>query len=160
MPSITTEQVVRSALTLALVGGFAFWFLWDGYVGYARENAASLAESLNLDRGSLTVVDVKLTAAEGSRLEQKLTQETSPQAVEELLGSPALVHGEDWYYLGPAGHLRVHMERGRVRGAQWTAGKHTETDLAWQRGIGFALAVLGIAAGVYLVRVLASRRSR
>ncbi len=159
MPSMTTEQVVRSALTLALIDGFAFWFLWDGYVGYARENAASLAESLNLDRGRPTVVDEKLTAAEGSRLEQKLTQEMSPDAVEKLLGSPALVHGEDWYYLGPGGNLRVHLERGQVRGAQWTAGKHTETDLAWQRGIGFSLAVLGIAAAVYLVHVLATRRN-
>ncbi len=41
-------RVIRAILLAVLVDGFAGAYLWDGYVGYARDNARALTGSLGL----------------------------------------------------------------------------------------------------------------
>ncbi|MGB2986743.1 MAG: hypothetical protein WBE26_12775 [Phycisphaerae bacterium] len=153
----TRERIVRTSLMMILINGFAIAFLWDGYVGYARRNAQQLIHSLGLRIDPLPAIHPKLTAGEAQRLMQSIKKEAESDAVTVLLGEPSFEHDHDAYYLGPAGHLRVRTESGRVASVDWTGGVHTETDQALQRWVGLGLGILGAVFIVQLVRVLTMR---
>lgn len=155
----TTERIVRATLAALLINGFAIAFLWDGYVGYARKNVEQLVVSLGLDLHPLPVIDKNFTAMAGDQLARELREGLSSEEVETRLGAAALSHGDDLYYLGPGGHLRIHLDHARVESAEWIDGIHAETDLAWQRWIGYALAVFGMASAVQFLRVVTIRVS-
>ncbi len=155
----TTERIVRATLAALLINGFAIAFLWDGHVGYARNNVEELVRSLGLDLQSRPVIDKKLTAMAGDQFTRELREGMLSDKVETRLGAPSLSHGDDLYYLGPGGHLRVHLDHSRVESAEWIDGIHLETDLAWQRWIGYVLAVFGIAAAAQFLRVVTLRVS-
>lgn len=149
----TIERITRSALMLVLINGFAIAYLWDGYVGYPRKNAIALAKSLGLEADPEPVINPKLTESQARRLMSASDGETGDLSIGEL-GRPSLEHGGDRYYLGPGGHLRIQADNAKV---EWVNGKHTETDLAWQRGIGFTLLVPGIICLFHFIRVVTAR---
>ncbi len=155
----TTERIVRATLAALLINGFAIAFLWDGYVGYARKNMDQLVRSLGLDPDPWPVIDYKLTAAAGDQLARELREGTPAEKVEAQLGKPDLSHGDDLYYLGPGGHLLLHLDHASVKSVEWIDGIHPETELAWQRWIGYALAVFGIATALQFLRVVTIRVS-
>lgn len=155
----TVGRIVRAGFLMALLNGFAIAFLWDGYVGYTRKNARELASALGLPSDPLPAIDPKLTAARARGFVEELKVGTVATAVTARLGEPGIEHGGDWYYLGPGGHLLVQYERGRVRRVEWVSGRHDETDLAWQRGIGYVLLIVGLCSLIHFLRVVTTRVS-
>lgn len=155
----TTERIVRATLLMVLINGFAVAFLWDGYVGYARRNAAELVGSLGLADEASREINPALTSAEAGRLMQDVESGADAAGVAAVLGPPAIEHGDDTYYLGPGGHLRIRWDQGRVARVLWTDGVHTERDLAIQRWFGYVLAVLGVIYIIHFIRVVTTRVS-
>ena len=155
----TNERIIRALLVTVFVGGFAGAFLWDGYVRYAQNNAVQLVRSLGLDETAKLVVKPNLTADEARRLAQRIAEGAAFDTLAAMLGEPQLARGDDAYYLGPGGHLRIHQERGRVESVEWRDGVHTDTDQVLQRYLGYALGLVGIGLIVRLVRVVMLRVS-
>lgn len=153
----TTERIVRTALLVVLTNGFGIAFLWDGYVGYARDNAEQLMGALGLDRGPFPAITPEVTSAEAQRVIQNISPGTDAVAVEALLGGPTLEHGDDMYYLGPGGHLRIRLDRGRVASVKWIDGIHPESELTHQRWIGYGLGVLGLLFLLHFIHVVTTR---
>ena len=153
----TTERIVRTTLLVVLTNVFGIAFLWDGYVGYARDNAEQLVGSLGLDPDPFPAITPEFTSAEAHRVTQDVSPGTDAASVEGLLGRPTLEHGDDMYYLGPGGHLRIRLDRGRVASAKWIDGIHSESELAHQRWIGYGLGALGILFLVHFIRVITTR---
>ena len=150
----TTERIVRTTLLVVLTNGFAIAFLWDGYVGYARENAEQLVGSLGLKPDPFPAITPELTSVEARRFVQEVSPGTNAAAVKALLGEPTLDHGDDIYYLGPGGNLRIRLDRGRVTGVKWVDGIHPESELAHQRWIGYGLGALGVLFILHFIRVV------
>ncbi len=155
----TTERIARATLLVVLINGFAILFLWDGYVGYARDNARQLAQSLGLALDAPPAINPKLTAGEAQRLMQQVRKGADSGAVTAVLGEAAFTHAADAYYLGPGGHLRVIWDAGRVADVAWKEGIRSETDQALQRWIGLALGALGVILIVSFIRVVTTRVS-
>jgi hypothetical protein len=139
---------------MVLVNGFAAAYLWDATFGYPEDNARVLAHSLGLGLEHLPVINQKLTADYARRLIEDWHAGMDASAVKSRLGEASITHGGDWYYLGPGGSLRVRLGRGRVEHVEWTTGKHSETDLAWQERIGYGLLLAGVVLLVHFVRVV------
>lgn len=153
----TTERLVRSSMLTALICGFAIAFLWDGYVGYPRDNARQLMHSLGLSTDAAPVINQELTELLADRV---LRDVPSGEPVERLtagLGRPSFEHGDGVYYLGPGGHVRAGRRSDRIQDLAWVPGPHTETDLTLQKWCGYVLAVFGAVLVVLLVRVLRTR---
>ena len=155
----TRERMIRSSLGVIFVSGFAIAFLWDGFAGYPRDNARQLLSTLGLDSSERHTIDPKLTASEARKLVEEFVPGTDAAAVTDRLGPPIFEHGRDSYYLGPGGHLRARIEEGRVLNVEWTDGPHTETDLTYQRWIGYVLATVGLAFIFRFLRVVGTRVS-
>jgi hypothetical protein len=153
----STERVVRAALLTLIVDGFAVAFLWDGYAGYARDNVEKLVASLGMTLSNSPAVHPELTAREGRRLASALTHPGADRQPPDSLPPASIQHGEDHYYLGPGGHLRVRIRSGQVSEASWTDGPHNETDQTVQRWIGFGLLALGLFTAVRFAAVLSTR---
>lgn len=153
----TTERLLRSAALATLISVFCGLFLWDGYVGYPRANADELTKLLGLPSNPRPVIHRNLTAPRGVALAATWRLETKPEEVTTQLGEPGLKHGNDNYYLGPGGHLRVRTANGTVSEAEWVSGRNGDEELAWQRGIGFALLLPALLAILHLLRVAAFR---
>lgn len=153
----TTERIVRTMIPTLLFSGLAGAFLWDGFVGYARDNAEKLVQSLGLESDTAPVINTELTAARGRDLAGQIGAGDDFLSATRELGPPAFESGDDAYYVGPAGHLRVRHRSGRVENAEWVIAAHSESELTWQRGIGYVLSVVGFAMFLQLVRVLTLR---
>ena len=153
----TTERILRALLLALLVDLFAVAYLWDGYVGYARENGEELARLLGVEPDAVPAGLSELTRERGTALADQTKPGTEFAAVTSELGEPTVVHGDDAYYLGPAGWLHIAKSRDRVTSASWTYGKRTESDQQWQRWIGYVLALAGLVATANLARVLRTR---
>lgn len=153
----STERVVRTLLLMLLIDGFTVAYLWDGYVGYARQNANELVRLLGLPSGASPPINSTLTASEGQRLAQAVRAGDELSVVTAVLGRPNLEHGGDAYFLGPGGWLKVQLAGSRIASAAWTSGPKTESDQQWQRWIGYALAVVGLIVAVRLALVLITR---
>ena len=151
------ERVIRTLLLMALIAGFAIAYLWDGYVGYARRNAEELATLLGETPASLPLANPLLTAAEGRRMSQAAIPGDGPSAITSILGQPTLRHGDDAYFLGRGGWLKVQLTGDRIVGVAWTDGPKTESDQRWQRWIGYVLAVGGLIVAVRVALVLATQ---
>ena len=155
----TTERLVRAVLLVIMLSGFAGWYLWDGYVGYARANARALLELLGRQDEPPPAIDWELTEELANRLSADLGDQANLVNIEARLGQPTLQHGDDTYYLGPGGHLRVSTSPQGTTEAQWNDGRYGESELKSQRGIGYVLGVLTLAAIGHLLGVLATRVS-
>ena len=153
----STEKIVRNLLLFLLPAAFAIAFLLDGFYGYACNNAAQLSKSLGLSLEPPTTPDPRLTAAEAETLIGKIPLESTRRDAEERLGAPTIQRFTEGYYLGPGGHLRARYESDRLVALDWVNGVHSETDIALQRWIGFALTVFTAGLFVNLVRVASTR---
>jgi hypothetical protein len=158
------ERIVRHLLVTLLVTAFSVAFLLDGFGGYAENNVRQLVKSLGLPADHLPRHDQELTVAAAAAHRKNLTGGMTAGAVTEMLGEPAIRHGDAWYYLGPGGHLRADFaegqagrETGRLESATWVAGVHTETDIRLQKLIGFGLAAPAIVLIFVFVRVVTRR---
>ena len=161
MPNIisrtSTERVVRTLLLMLLIDGFTVAYLWDGYVGYARQNANELVRLLGLPSDAAPPINASLTTSEAQRIAQEFKPGGELSAVTSALGQPSLEHGGDAYFLGAGGWLKVQMTGGRIAIVVWTNGPKTESEQQWQRWIGYALAMGGLIVAVRLVMVFATR---
>ena len=155
----TTERIVRTTLLTVLVSAFAIAFLWDGYVGYARENAGQLIQSLGLDPDTSPPINQGLTAAKARRIIDEIEGAGTATAAKTALGEPTIERGNDTFYLAPGGHLHIRLEQSRVTDIEWVDGAHTETDQAMQRLLGQLMGLVGLALFCQFVRVLATRVS-
>lgn len=155
----TTERLVRALLLVILMNGFAIWYLWDGYAGYPRANARALIELLGLQGDPAPVINWELTEQSANRIISDLEDRATGADVESRLGEPALQHGSNTYYLGRGGHLRVSMNGNRVAEMLWGQGRYSESEQRSQRGIGYVLGVIGLAAIGHLLGVLVTRVS-
>lgn len=154
----TTERLIRTTLLAVVINAFAAAFLWDGYSGYARENAAALADSLGISPDPQPRIDMELTSMEATRLVAQIAIGASNSQVMELLGEPGLESGDRAYYLGAGGHITVRWGGDEIVSAEWVdASVHTETDLSWQGGIGAVLTFFGLFAILQLIRVVRTR---
>ncbi len=153
----TVERLIRATLLVVLVNGFALAYLWDGYVGYARDNVEALVNTLGLNTQLYPPVDPTMTEQRGTALAGEIKNRTPLRDVTAQLGEPALEHDGSLYFIGPGGHLRIALNRGFVTAVEWNRGNHSESDLLWQRGIGFVLVLCGVFALVHFVRVVRTR---
>jgi len=151
------ERIIRTLLLMVLISGFAVAYLWDGYVGYARRNAEELVTLLGETPAALPLANPLLTAAEGRRMSQAALPGDGASAIPSVLGQPTLRHGDDAYFLGAGGWLKVQWTGDRIVGAAWTDEPKTESDQRWQRWIGYALAVGGLIVAVRVALVLATQ---
>ena len=152
----TTGRVLRTAVLTVLLCGYAAWSLWDGYVTYPRENMLSVLEhKLGVEPPDpLPVIHPELTADAGEGIGER---ESLGQVAASLGGQP-LLHEGSAYFFGAVGYLKLELHGATVLGHQWVAeAKRTASDLIWQKTIGFALAPLGLAFAVQLLRVLRTR---
>lgn len=153
----SAERIIRSLLLSLFVDVFAVLYLYDGYVGYAHDNAVQLAALMGLPASSAPSPNPQLTAKRGRELSQEIR---IGQALDKLvaeLGAPGIHQPDAAYFLGPGGWLKVDLNQDRANGAKWHDGPHTESDLSIQRLIGWILVVLGFAATLNLGRVLSTR---
>jgi len=156
----TTERIVRSTIPTLLVTGFAGAFLWDGYVGYTRDNARQLARTLGREAAAaLPPIDRNLSADTAKPLAEQLRIGTPISQVHAALGLPAIEHGEELYYLGSTGHMVVRQAGGAVAQIGWIDGVHSSTDLAVQRWLGYILLPVAVALLINLGRVVKTRTS-
>ncbi len=153
----STGRRVRAVFFLLFIAAFAVAYLWDGYRGYPHKNAVTLWRTLGQSELAVPAVDPSLSAATAEQLRQELAGTGTRALVRERLGTPALMQDGHEYYLGPGGHLRIQYDGERVREAEWKNGVHSDADLAWQKGIGAALALVAVVMLVHLVRVLRTR---
>jgi hypothetical protein len=161
MPTIisgtSTERIVRAAVAMFLVDAFTVAYLWDGYVGYARQNAASFVRVLGLNADAPPAVNPRVTAAMGQRIAASAKHGDPFGDFHATLGEATHRTGDDVYYLGRGGWLHVRASGGRVAAATWTPGERSESDQQWQRWIAYSLAVLGLVLTVHCARVVATR---
>lgn len=155
----STERVVRTLLLMLLIDGFTIAYLWDGYVGYAQQNASELARLLGLPSDAPLPINGSLTANEAQRLARDVKPGGELSTITSALGQPSLKHDSDAYFLGPGGWLKVQMTGDRIVSVAWSNGPKTESDQQWQRWIGYALAVGGLIVAVQLALVLTTRLS-
>lgn len=153
----TIERIVRSALLALLVDAFAVAYLWDGYVGYARENGEELARLLGVSANAVSPAYRELTPARGRIIAELVAGGAMLSTVAPALREPTIRHGGDDYYLGPAGWLQLGRDGTRITSAAWNDGKRKESDQLWQRRIGYLLALFGVVVTIHLGRVLATR---
>jgi len=153
----STERAVRTLSLMLLIDAFTVAYLWDGYVGYARQNGQELVRLLGLPADVAPSINSRLTAIEAQRFTQAAKTGDELSSITSVLGQPSLEQAGDAYFLGPGGWLKVQLKGGRIASAAWTSGPKTESDQLWQRWIGYALAVGGLIVALRLALVLATR---
>ncbi len=153
----TTERILRTLLLSVLVDVFAVMFLWDGYIGYPRKNVAEFMKMMGVASDAAVVVHSGFSAEEGRRLAAELRPGIDPSSLTDRLGVASLQQSDAMYFLGPGGWLKVETKNGRVHSASWSNAAHPESDMQWQRWIGYALCAFGLLTTVQLARVLSTR---
>lgn len=152
----STSRVLRAAILVFFTGGFAVAFLYDGYVGYAKENLRQFLKAV----GDLDVhreIHWELTAERGKEFAAAWPPGTEFREIESVLGRPAYEANATAYYFGPGGRLEIRREGRFTARVSWADAVHTETDQFWQRRIGYVLIIATLGFGIRLVRVLRSR---
>lgn len=153
----STERVVRTLLLMLLIDGFTVAYLWDGYVGYAKQNSEEFIRLLGLPIDAAPSTNASLTEGLAQRIALEVPPGSELSTVASIVGEPSLEHGGDAYYLGPGGWLKVQMTGSRVASIAWTNGPKSESDQQWQRWIGYGLAFGGLLAAVRFAMVIATR---
>lgn len=154
----TTERIVRTTLILLLMGGFGAAYLRDGFGGYARKNARTVADNLGLPKDTALRVNFDLSVETASRVAQEVVAGDPLEKVTAQLGEPTVVHEGSAYFLGPGVRVAVKLSGDRVAAIEWTEqGLKTEGDQFLQRVIGVVLASFALVLLVQLVRVVTTR---
>jgi len=150
-------RIVRSALLLILTAGFSAAYLYDGYIGYTRQNAAEFAATHGLT--ATPPVNSKITAELAGVVIGRTRAGDEVSSITAEFGQHSARKDDVLFFLGPAGGLVVTVEGDRVRHTEWSGAKHSETDLRWQVRIGWVLAVVAVVLAGHMVRVLLTRAS-
>jgi len=153
----TTERMLRSGLVALLISVFAGWYLYDGFVGYPRANLAALLSLLGREGAAPPPIDPAVTAEAARQEVAVLERGGDPEEVYRRRGPPSLQHEMHVYYVGPGGYLRFEIERGRIVRPEWVPGAHSETDLRWQKVIGFGLAAVALILVARFLIVVTTR---
>ena len=157
------ERKVRSALLFILVAVFAFWYAYDGWVGYAKNNLNDFLKTIPAEQRQ-TAGDIRVyeTVNEENILrlsKVKITIADDPEtAIGDILGGPPSLKTPDaWYYLGPAHTVRFEIRGGFPTDLTFPKPPHTATDIRWQKNFAYGLFVLAGAALIYVIRVRMAR---
>ncbi len=154
----TTERIVRTTLILLLVGGFGGAYLRDGFGGYARKNARTVAGNLGLPKDTVLPVNFALSVSKASRVAQDVVAGDPLGKVTAQLGEPAVVHEGTAHFLGPGVRVEVKLSGDRVASIERTEqGLKTEGDQRLQRVLGVVLTSFALVLLVQLVRVVTTR---
>lgn len=152
----TVERIVRTLLVTGLTVGFSVAFLYDGYIGYPRENAANLMKSLGLEAADRPQINPKVTSNESHRI-IRASKDGGVAWPVRTFGEPSLTHETFAYFVGRGGHLRAKMVGESFSSPAWREAGHTESDLIWQVWLGFTLGAVGVILSAQFIRVATTR---
>ena len=153
----TNARILRSVITAGVVTVFGVWFLYDGYVGYPRENIVKAIESLNPVPDELPRIDAGVTKKLAEELAGELLERRLPREfVYERLGQPAWLNeaGDDARYFGPGGMLGISFKGDAVEDLFFNPGVKDEIELMWQKILGSGMLPIGIILILQALRVL------
>ncbi len=153
----STERIIRTAILVTLSVGFSIAFFWDGHVGYPRENLEKLVESLGLQPVEPSVIKQNLTRVKGLQIAKDTPASAEFATVVDAVGEVSLEKGDDAYFVGPGGYLRVTRDANRVASIRWAEPTHTQTDLQVQIWFGYLLGVVGLCFIAQFLRVITTR---
>lgn len=141
---------------LAICVLFAGWFAVDGFVRYPAKNLKwawqYLASIEGIPQPEALKTNPKAMLADLQQVKPGMTLDE----VRAILGEPTWQKGQDLCYIGPAafGWFRVRDEKvSEIKRVEMN-GEPTENDIAWQKRIGYLMAVLTVGTLFHLVRVL------
>lgn len=152
----TKERIIRTTLLLLLFGGFAVMFLLDGYGGYARDNVKQFVRGNSVPVEELPPVNPTITSDRIRELEPQLTR-ASHETVRELLGDQPLEYEGAEYYFGPGTYVMVEYVAGQVAKVTVLDGQHSETDIRYQKLLGWLLTAIALILLIQFVRVITTR---
>ncbi|NOS99043.1 MAG: hypothetical protein HOP29_00260 [Phycisphaerales bacterium] len=157
------ERVLRSVTMMAVLAGFSGWFVYDGFLGWPRQNLATSVQALFPIPDPLPAIDSRITAptADAVRGEFNAAGRFTRGDLLRRLGEPAwsgTVEGTThaWYF-GPGGVLKVAMTGDLVSAVNFQSGGHDESELRWQKILGFGLTPFALFAVFRLMRDLTTR---
>ena len=153
----STERIVRAALLMVLMDAFGFLYLWDGHIGYPRENVKQLAALLGVEATAVGRPNAFLTASNAKRIAETLKTGEDLSVLTASLGDASIRRNGNAYFVGPGGWLLVKLAGDRTISASWNRAGHTEEDLRWQRWIGYVLGSIGMIAMLRLGWIAATR---
>jgi hypothetical protein len=118
----TGERKVRTMLMLLMVGVFAVWFAYDGWIGWPGENTkehldqlppemrkdAKLVLSDKVVPGKIEQVRDLIKGLDVSRQRKELT---------EFLGAAPIETPARWFFFGPTHRIEIGVEGGRLQKA-------------------------------------------
>ena len=153
----STERIVRAALLMVLMDAFGGLYLWDGHIGYPRENVKQLAALLGVEATAVGPPNAFLTASNAKRIAETLKSGEDLLVLTASLGDASIRHDGNAYFVGPGGWLLVELAGDRTINASWNRAGHTEEDLKWQKWIGYVLVSVGLLAMLRLGWIAATR---
>ena len=143
----TLERIIRNGIVTAMVVGFGAYFIYDGYIGYPKDNLETAKQSLPREDQDKAKLNDKVV---WQRIDTMKSWKTI-EDFEQDLGKPSWtgttpLGTTEAKWFGPGGMLVVRYNvAGRVpKDPEWIPGKHTETDLMVQKVLGFALSAFGV----------------
>lgn len=158
----TRERVIRTTIPLIMVGVFAVWFAYDGWVGYPKRNFVDHLEQLSAEERAQAqnapiypkIVEGMLSGEMVSKIQTAIMatgQEAKRKGLEKVLGVPPSWESNGvWYYFGPAYRLRV-SPPDDIDGVKTTK---TTTDILGQKVISVVLSVGTVALLWLIISVL------
>ena len=158
----TGERKVRTLLMLLMVGVFAVWFAYDGWIGWPGENKKEHLEQIPADLRK----NVKLTISDRvkpGQLEKIRTIvrgfELSKQRSEltELLGAPPVETPERWFFFGPSHRIEIILENGKLFKPVDRDTARSDFSIWLQKALAVGLGVLTLFLIWFVSRVRATR---
>lgn len=156
----TNARILRSVVTAAVVTVMGTWFLYDGYIGYPRENITKAIESLNPVPDELPRIDAGVTKQLSEDLAAELHEGRLARAlVYERLGEPAWLNeaGDDARYFGPGGMLGVSFKGDVVEDLFFNEGVKDDIELMWQKLLAGLMLPIGFILILQTLRVLTTK---
>jgi hypothetical protein len=163
----TRERIVRTSLMLAMVGGFALWFGYDGWIGYPSQNRRELFQQLTDDErvsvGELKLIpDLGPSQSEKAQIlitdKRRIPIESLRSQLDAIFAAPpSFESSEGWHYFGPDYRVKIPVENGRIIGrVVGTPTEKTGTDILLQKVLAGALGVIALYVAWFLVRIRAT----
>jgi|CXWL01.1.fsa_nt_gi hypothetical protein len=158
----TGERKVRTLLMLLMVGVFAVWFAYDGWIGWPGANykehleqiPANLRKNVTLtisDRVKPGQLDKIKTIVRGFELKKQRTELT------KLLGAPPVETPERWFFFGPCHRIEIILEDGRLVKAVDRDTARSDFSIWLQKALAVGLGVLTLFLIWFVARVRATR---
>lgn len=155
----------RHLLFVGMALAFGLWFGYDGYYAWPAENLKMAAQAMEVPAESLRI-NGKVTLAAIRELKgdlDDLAKQGVPtlglvvERVKARLGEPALVRGEEHWWVGPAVYVKVAMQNGQPHVEPVRSEKRAENSIRGQRWLALALFVVAALMALKLVRVMTMR---